>query len=106
MDWSQVRPEWGLSQNLYFVIGRRHLTEQAELNGRAFLHSYDYRVDPKRRLLENILTGPLVVGACSILIALGPTVVPLRLAMAALTLLIGLALWHRHLKTRVCRLVE
>lgn len=62
MDWSQVRPEWGLSQNLYFVIGRRHLTEQATLNGRAFLHSYDYRIDPKRRLLENILTGPLVVG--------------------------------------------
>ncbi len=62
MDWSQVRPEWGLSRNLYFVIGRRHLTEQAELHGRAFLHSYDYRIDPKRRLLENILTGPLVVG--------------------------------------------
>ncbi len=62
MDWSQVRPEWGLSQNLYFVIGRRHLTEQTALNGRAFLHSYDYRIDPKRRLLENILTGPLVVG--------------------------------------------
>jgi hypothetical protein len=62
MDWSQVRPEWGLSQNLYFIIGRRHLTEQIELNGRAFLHSYDYRIDSKRRLLENILTGPLVVG--------------------------------------------
>jgi uncharacterized protein YbcC (UPF0753/DUF2309 family) len=62
LDWSQVRPEWGLSQNLYFVIGRRHLTEQATLNGRAFLHSYDYRIDPKQRLLENILTGPLVVG--------------------------------------------
>jgi hypothetical protein len=62
MDWSQVRPEWGLSQNLYFVIGRRHLTEQTELHGRAFLHSYDYRIDPRRRLLENILTGPLVVG--------------------------------------------
>jgi len=61
-DWSQVRPEWGLSRNLYFVIGRRHLTAQAMLNGRAFLHSYDYRLDPKRRLLENILTGPLVVG--------------------------------------------
>jgi uncharacterized protein YbcC (UPF0753/DUF2309 family) len=28
------------------------------LDGRAFLHSYDYRVDPKRRLLENIITGP------------------------------------------------
>jgi len=62
MDWSQVRPEWGLSKNVYFVIGRRELTQHASLQGRAFLHSYDYRVDPKRRLLDTILTGPLVVG--------------------------------------------
>jgi len=62
MDWSQVRPEWGLAGNAYFVIGRRELTRSASLDGRAFLHSYDYRLDPKRRLLENILTGPLVVG--------------------------------------------
>jgi uncharacterized protein YbcC (UPF0753/DUF2309 family) len=61
MDWSQVRPEWGLSGNAYFVIGRRHLTQRLALDGRAFLHSYDYRVDPKQRLLETILTGPLVV---------------------------------------------
>jgi hypothetical protein len=38
------------------------LTQSLGLDGRAFLHSYDYRVDSKRRLLENILTGPLVVG--------------------------------------------
>jgi hypothetical protein len=57
-----VRPEWGLSRNVYFVIGRRHLTQSTSLEGRAFLHSYDYRIDPKRRLLETILTGPLVVG--------------------------------------------
>lgn len=62
VDWSQVRPEWGLSGNAYFVIGRRKLTSNAQMNGRAFLHSYDYRIDPKLRLLENILTGPLVVG--------------------------------------------
>jgi len=62
MDWSQVRPEWGLSRNAYFIIGRRFLTQAKALDGRAFLHSYDYRADPRRRLLENILTGPLVVG--------------------------------------------
>ncbi len=62
VDWSQVRPEWGLSRNAYFIIGQRQLTDAFPLDGRAFLHSYDYRVDPKRRLLENILTGPLVVG--------------------------------------------
>ena len=62
VDWLQVRPEWGLSRNAYFVIGSRKLTSQSLLDGRAFLHSYDYRIDPKHRLLENILTGPLVVG--------------------------------------------
>jgi hypothetical protein len=62
LDWSQVRPEWGLSGNAYFIIGNRDLTRRFALNGRAFLHSYNYRVDTKRRLLENILTGPLVVG--------------------------------------------
>ncbi|HET9123085.1 MAG TPA: DUF2309 domain-containing protein, partial [Acidiferrobacteraceae bacterium] len=62
MDWSQVRPEWGLSGNAAMVIGRRHLTEQLDMEGRVFLQSYDYRCDPKGRLLENILTGPLVVG--------------------------------------------
>ncbi|MHB1587125.1 MAG: DUF2309 domain-containing protein [Acidiferrobacteraceae bacterium] len=62
IDWSQVRPEWGLSGNAAMVIGRRHLTESMDLEGRVFLQSYDYRCDPKGRLLENILTGPLVVG--------------------------------------------
>ena len=62
LDWSQVRPEWGLSGNAYFIIGSRNLTRQLPLHGRAFLHSYDYREDVKRRLLQTILTGPLVVG--------------------------------------------
>jgi uncharacterized protein YbcC (UPF0753/DUF2309 family) len=62
LDWSQVRPEWGLSGNAYFIIGRRDLTRSLNLEGRAFLHSYNYALDGKRRLLENILTGPLVVG--------------------------------------------
>ena len=62
LDWSQVRPEWGLSGNAYFIIGNRDLTRQFKLNGRAFLHSYNYRLDKNRRSLENILTGPLVVG--------------------------------------------
>ena len=62
MDWSQVRPEWGLSGNAYFIIGNRALTRQLSLEGRAFLHSYDYHLDNRQRMLENILTGPLVVG--------------------------------------------
>jgi uncharacterized protein YbcC (UPF0753/DUF2309 family) len=61
-DWSQVRPEWGLSGNTSFIIGRRELTKGLNLAGRVFLHSYDYREDPTSLLLEVILTGPQVVG--------------------------------------------
>ncbi len=61
-DWSQVRPEWGLSGNAAFIVGRRALTRGIRLNGRVFLHSYDYLQDPQGRLLEVILTGPQLVG--------------------------------------------
>lgn len=60
-DWSQVRPEWGLSGNAAFIIGRRELTKTLNLDGRVFLHSYDYREDPTERLLEVLMTAPQVV---------------------------------------------
>jgi uncharacterized protein YbcC (UPF0753/DUF2309 family) len=60
-DWSQVRPEWGLSGNASFIVGRRELTKGLNLAGRVFLHSYDYREDPTNRLLEVLMTGPQVV---------------------------------------------
>jgi uncharacterized protein len=62
VDWSQVRPEWGLSGNTSFIIARRELTKGLNFAGRVFLHSYDYREDQTFRLLEVILTGPQVVG--------------------------------------------
>jgi len=61
LDWTQVRPEWGLSKNASFLIGRRALSRALNLDGRTFLHSYDHRIDPDGRLLEGILSGPLVV---------------------------------------------
>ena len=61
LDWTQVRPEWGLSKNASFIIGRRALTQGLDLAGRAFLHSYDHSLDPQGRLLEGILSGPLIV---------------------------------------------
>lgn len=61
LDWTQTRPEWGLSKNASFIIGRRALTSALDLDGRAFLHSYDCRLDPDGLLLEGILTGPLIV---------------------------------------------
>ncbi len=60
-DWSQVRPEWGLSRNAAFIIARRALTQGVDLEGRVFLHSYDYLEDPAGKLLEVLLTAPQVV---------------------------------------------
>ncbi len=62
LDWTQVRPEWGLSGNYAFIVGRRELTKDLNLEGKVFLHSYDWRKDPKGYMLEIILSGPLVVG--------------------------------------------
>ncbi len=60
-DWSQVRPEWGLSSNATFLIGRREWTKGLDLGGRVFMHSYDYREDPSTRFLAVLLTAPQVV---------------------------------------------
>ena len=61
VHWGEVRQEWGLSRNGLMVIGRREMTQAVDLEGRAFLHSYDHRQDPTGRLLETIMTAPLVV---------------------------------------------
>lgn len=61
-DWSEVRPEWGLSGNAAFIIGRRSLTKDINLEGRSFLNNYDYREDPTGALLQGILGAPTVVG--------------------------------------------
>jgi uncharacterized protein YbcC (UPF0753/DUF2309 family) len=60
-DWAETRPEWGLAGNAGFVIGPRELTSDLDLDGRAFLHSYDWATDPDGDALEAILTGPMVV---------------------------------------------
>ena len=62
MDWANSRPEWGLSGNAAFLIGRRGLTKGLHLEGRVFLHSYDPDSDPEGDLLEKIMTAPLIVG--------------------------------------------
>jgi len=62
MDWANSRPEWGLSGNAAFLIGRRALTKGLPLGGRVFLHSYDPDSDPEGSLLEKIMTAPLIVG--------------------------------------------
>ncbi len=60
-DWAQVRPEWGLARNAAFIVGPRWLTAELNLEGRTFLHSYDWRGDDSGKALEIILTAPMVV---------------------------------------------
>lgn len=60
-DWSETRPEWGLSANAAFVAAPRSLTKSINLNGRTFLHSYDHRSDDGYAVLEQIMTAPMVV---------------------------------------------
>ncbi|STX81193.1 putative transmembrane protein [Legionella busanensis] len=60
-DWAEVRPEWGLARNAAFIVGPRQLTKPINLDGRCFLHSYDWTQDKEGSALETILTAPMVV---------------------------------------------
>lgn len=60
-DWAQTRPEWGLANNACFIVGKRSLTRNLYLKGRAFLHEYDASQDTDASLLTQIMTAPMVV---------------------------------------------
>ena len=60
-DWSQVRPEWGLANNASFIVAPRQRTRHFRLDGRTFLHDYDWRQDHDLSVLTLIMTAPMVV---------------------------------------------
>ncbi len=61
IDWSEVRPEWGLAGNAAFIVAPRTRTRGVDLGGRAFLHDYRWQDDTNFGVLDLIMTAPMVV---------------------------------------------
>ena len=60
-DWAQVRPEWGLAGCAALVVAPRSRSRHMNLGGRSFLHDYRWERDPGFKVLELIMTAPMVV---------------------------------------------
>lgn len=62
-DSSETRPEWGLAGNAAFIVAPRRRTRGVDLQGRAFLHDYDWATDLDGSILSMILSAPMVVAS-------------------------------------------
>ncbi len=76
LDWSEVRPEWGLAGCNAFVAAPRAMTAGKDLGGRVFLHDYDAVADDGFAVLEVVLTAPVVVASWISLQYYGSSVAP------------------------------
>jgi uncharacterized protein YbcC (UPF0753/DUF2309 family) len=65
LDPAQPRPEYGHSRNALAIVAKRDLTHGLFLNRRAFLHTYDWEIDPEGTILANVVIGGVPV-ACNI----------------------------------------
>lgn len=75
-DWAETRPEWALAGCKAFIAAPRSRTAGKSLEGRAFLHDYDWMQDASFGVLELILTAPVVVASWISLQYYGSTVAP------------------------------
>jgi len=75
-DWAETRPEWALAGCKAFVAAPRNRTSGKSLEGRAFLHDYDWKQDKDFGVLELIMTAPVVVASWISLQYYGSTVAP------------------------------
>jgi hypothetical protein len=75
-DWAETRPEWALAGCKAFIAAPRTRTAGKSLEGRAFLHDYDWKQDKSFGILELILTAPVVVASWISLQYYGSTVAP------------------------------
>ncbi len=77
-DWAEVRPEWSLAGCKAFIAAPRSRSAGRSLEGRAFLHDYDWKQDSAIGfgVLELIMTAPVVVASWISLQYYGSTVAP------------------------------
>jgi uncharacterized protein len=75
-DWAETRPEWALAGCNAFIAAPRSRTTGRNLQGRAFLHEYDWQQDDGFGVLELIMTAPVVVASWISLQYYGSTVSP------------------------------
>ena len=75
-DWAETRPEWALAGCKAFIAAPRSRTGGKSLEGRAFLHDYDWANDKEFGVLELIMTAPVVVASWISLQYYGSTVSP------------------------------
>jgi uncharacterized protein YbcC (UPF0753/DUF2309 family) len=60
-DWAQTRPEWGLAGCASFIVAPRSRSRHLNLAGRSFLHDYRWQGDTGFKVLEGVMTAPMVV---------------------------------------------
>lgn len=75
-NWAETRPEWALAGCKAFIAAPRLRTAGKNLEGRAFLHDYDWKNDEGFGTLELIMTAPVVVASWISLQYYGSTVAP------------------------------
>jgi uncharacterized protein YbcC (UPF0753/DUF2309 family) len=75
-DWAETRPEWALAGCKAFIAAPRRRTAGKNMEGRAFLHDYDWANDKDFGVLELIMTAPVVVASWISLQYYGSTVAP------------------------------
>jgi len=75
-DWAEIRPEWALAGCKAFIAAPRSRTSGKSLEGRAFLHDYEWQQDQGFGVLELIMTAPVVVASWISLQYYGSSVAP------------------------------
>ncbi|WCL50612.1 putative inorganic carbon transporter subunit DabA [Leptospira sp. GIMC2001] len=62
-DWAETFPEQGLAGCGSIIVGNRSIFRTANLHGRSFLNSYDWKNDQDGKILESTLAAPVLVAS-------------------------------------------